>query len=156
MQTTTDPGEVATESQATTLAGELERLRFAVKEIKRQDQWYESGWGTAPATPVNNQLYQDTIVKAWCNWVMVTGVPTADTEVNIASITDNNTGDYTFNFTTPIATSNYAAVTSAESSGVLKIAQTNTLASGSVQVLTGSDAGAAQDIDGSVLVVGSA
>jgi len=40
MQTNVDPGEVGTESLATTLAGELERLRFSVKEIKGTTQWY--------------------------------------------------------------------------------------------------------------------
>ena len=33
MQTVTDPGEVATESLATSLAGEIERLRFMLKDI---------------------------------------------------------------------------------------------------------------------------
>lgn len=44
MQVTTDPGEVGSESLATTLGGELARLRFAIKEIKgtNVDQWYES------------------------------------------------------------------------------------------------------------------
>jgi len=40
MQTVTDPGEVSTESPATTLAGELERIRFAIKEMKGTAQWY--------------------------------------------------------------------------------------------------------------------
>lgn len=40
MQTTTDPGEIGTESQATSLAGELERIRFAIKEITGKAQWY--------------------------------------------------------------------------------------------------------------------
>lgn len=42
MQATTDPGESGTESLATTLAGEIERLRFAIGEIKGTSQWYES------------------------------------------------------------------------------------------------------------------
>lgn len=42
MQTTADPGEVGTESQATTLAGELQRLRHMLKEITGEDKWYES------------------------------------------------------------------------------------------------------------------
>jgi|ERR671914_2294522 hypothetical protein len=42
MQATTDPGEVGSESQATSLAGELERLRFAIKEVKGTAQWYQS------------------------------------------------------------------------------------------------------------------
>lgn len=42
MQTTTDPGEVGTESQATTLAGEIARIRHMLIEITGQDEWYES------------------------------------------------------------------------------------------------------------------
>lgn len=42
MQTTTDPGEVGTESLATTIAGELARLRHMIKEITGEDKWYES------------------------------------------------------------------------------------------------------------------
>lgn len=44
MQSTTDPGEVGTESLATSLAGEIQRLRFAIKEIKGTGaaQWYSS------------------------------------------------------------------------------------------------------------------
>lgn len=42
MQVTTDPGEVGTESLATTLAGELARLRFMIKEITGESYWYES------------------------------------------------------------------------------------------------------------------
>lgn len=41
MRLNTDPGEVGTESLATSTAGELERLRFAIKEIKGNvPQWY--------------------------------------------------------------------------------------------------------------------
>lgn len=60
MQTATDPGEVGTESQATTLAGELERLRFAIKEIKDRlngsavAQWY--------VTPTSGNLLRGTAV----------------------------------------------------------------------------------------------
>ena len=47
MQTTTNPGEVGSESQATSLAGELERIRFMVLELSQQfnpdmAQWYQS------------------------------------------------------------------------------------------------------------------
>lgn len=40
MKTTTDPGEVGTESLATAQSGEFERLRFILKEIKGTAQWY--------------------------------------------------------------------------------------------------------------------
>lgn len=44
MRITTDPGEVGSESLATSLAGELERLRFAIREIKGTSaaQWYST------------------------------------------------------------------------------------------------------------------
>lgn len=44
MKLTTDPGEVNTESLATSLGGELERLRFAIQEMKGSSaaQWYST------------------------------------------------------------------------------------------------------------------
>lgn len=42
MQVTADPGEVGTESKATTLAGELARLRHMIRELSGEDKWYES------------------------------------------------------------------------------------------------------------------
>ena len=48
MQETTDPGELTTESLATSLAEELKRIRFAIKEMKGTDvtQWYETATKT--------------------------------------------------------------------------------------------------------------
>jgi|TARA_Y100000310_G_scaffold66242_1_gene61618 hypothetical protein len=40
MKTTTDPYASGTESQATTLAGELERLRYQLAQIVGGAQWY--------------------------------------------------------------------------------------------------------------------
>lgn len=42
MQVKTDPGEVGTESLATTLAGEIARLRHLISEITGETQWYTS------------------------------------------------------------------------------------------------------------------
>lgn len=42
MQSVVDPGEFGTESLATSQAGEFERLRFLIQEIKGTAQWYES------------------------------------------------------------------------------------------------------------------
>lgn len=42
MQSTADPGEVGTESLATSVAGEIQRLRKLIGEITGEDQWYES------------------------------------------------------------------------------------------------------------------
>ena len=40
MKTKTDPGDVGTESQATSLAGEIERIRFVLDAIIGGAQWY--------------------------------------------------------------------------------------------------------------------
>lgn len=42
MQLQTDPGEQGTESLATSLAEEIQRIRFALKEMKGVTYWYES------------------------------------------------------------------------------------------------------------------
>ena len=46
MQTQTDPGEVGSESQPTNLAAELERLRFAIAELKGETYWYTTADST--------------------------------------------------------------------------------------------------------------
>ena len=46
MQAVTDPGESGSESQATTLAGELERLRNQLQEITGKTYWYETPHAT--------------------------------------------------------------------------------------------------------------
>lgn len=51
MQATADPGGVGTESLATTLAGEIQRLRFAIKRIAGGAQWY-----TAPAYDLGSTI----------------------------------------------------------------------------------------------------
>src|SRR5574341_1285814 len=48
MQTTTDPGEVGTESLPTSLAGELERLRFAIGECKTAIGLTAAKWHSTP------------------------------------------------------------------------------------------------------------
>jgi len=52
MQIATNPGEEGSESQPTSLAGELERLRFIIKELAGGSQWYSS-----PQTDVNAILF---------------------------------------------------------------------------------------------------
>lgn len=42
MQSTVDPGEVGSESLATSVAGEIQRLRQLISEITGEDEWYES------------------------------------------------------------------------------------------------------------------
>lgn len=53
MRITTDPGESGTESLATSLSGELERLRFAIKEIKGS---YATYWYSTPNATLTDLL----------------------------------------------------------------------------------------------------
>lgn len=46
MQSTTDPGGVGTESLATTLAGEIQRLRYKIKQLMNGAQWYSAPVGS--------------------------------------------------------------------------------------------------------------
>jgi hypothetical protein len=57
MKLTVDPGEVGSESLATTLAGELERLRYAIKEIKGTAQWYETTPLNLSTLPIEMEMY---------------------------------------------------------------------------------------------------
>lgn len=59
MQTQTDPGEVNSESQPTTLAGELARIRFSIAEIKGVAYWYQS----APVgTEGSTKVFMDSMI----------------------------------------------------------------------------------------------
>ena len=42
MQSAVDPGELGSESQATSTAGELERLRYAIADAKGTTHWYQT------------------------------------------------------------------------------------------------------------------
>jgi len=42
MQTETSPGGVGSESQPTNFSGELERIRYKVREGHGTDHWYDS------------------------------------------------------------------------------------------------------------------
>lgn len=64
MQVQTDPGEIGSESQATSTAGELERLRFALAEMKGTSYWYESANG-ALSDPSGNHLLYNTTFEIW-------------------------------------------------------------------------------------------
>ena len=80
----------------------------------------------APATPVANTLYADSIVKRWCNH---TDATTVNNDVGISSITNGSTGQYTFTFATAMST-NYsctAGVKGTQTSVVSTIATTSQL-----------------------------
>lgn len=61
MQTTVDPGEVSSESLATSVAGEISRLRHIIKEISGEDYWYESP--TASILSIANAIGSSTLAN---------------------------------------------------------------------------------------------
>src|ERR1051326_1804 len=81
MQTATDPGEVGSESLATSLAGEIERLRFAVQDIKTSlgltsAQWYSTptGGGVVPTGVMSEYVGS----SAPTGWVLADGKTIGD------------------------------------------------------------------------------
>lgn len=63
--------------------------------------------------------------KAWVNF-NGTGVVAIRASFNVASITDNGTGDYTVNFTTPMIDANYGVtVTGGAWTGAYNVTQVN-------------------------------
>ena len=81
----------------------------------------------AGALPTFQTLQQANIV-AWINF-NGSGTPTARASGNVTSITDNNVGDYTINFTNALADANYAMVSSGQNTsagGASSAVATNT------------------------------
>lgn len=81
MQTVTNPGGVGTESQATTLAGELERIRYILKAISGEAQWYVS-----PGTSLAG--LSTTFAAGTLMLFQQTAAPTAWTKVTTADYND--------------------------------------------------------------------
>jgi hypothetical protein len=59
MQAETDPGESGSESLATTQAGEFERLRYAIREMKGTTYWYQTAQSSIAnlASNAGNELH---------------------------------------------------------------------------------------------------
>lgn len=79
--------------------------------------------GTVVVSTLNNdtgvlatQNGMTGIAKAWVNFDG-TGTPAIRGSFNVSSITDNGTGDYTVNFTTAMANTNYAVAGAARFDG---------------------------------------
>jgi len=81
MQANTDPGDVGTESLATSLQGEIERLRFQLKAVTGEAQWYVppatdlATVGAVPAGSLRLLSYQKfTSSNSWNKPANVTAV----------------------------------------------------------------------------------
>lgn len=88
--------------------------------------------------------------RAWINF-NGTGTVAIRASGNVTSITDNNVGDYTVNFTTAMPDANYSTVLGSERAR----ASINTgfmgaynVASGSIRIITQNTAGAMADFEG--------
>lgn len=60
-------------------------------------------------TPLSGRAYRDGVAQAWGAYTTVT-TTALDDSGNIASVTDNGTGDTTFTFRRAFANANYAVV----------------------------------------------
>ena len=88
--------------------------------------------------------------RAWVNF-NGTGTVAINGSGNVSSITDNNTGDYTVNFTNSMPDDDYCVAGSAYSSRFVVTGLANLV--GSLRVLTRSDAGVfADSLDTSVAI----
>jgi hypothetical protein len=75
----------------------------------------ENGVALTPPTIVDvNNVQIGTFCRAWVNF-NGTGTVAIRASFNVSSITDNNTGDYTINFTNAMPDANYAINTSGSS-----------------------------------------
>ena len=62
--------------------------------------------------------------KAWISFTVSGGTPSEDDSFNISSITDNARGDFSFNFATAMANTNYVYLSTSEvGSGNISIPQ---------------------------------
>jgi hypothetical protein len=69
MQSATDPGESGSESLASSLAGEIERLRFAIQDIKSflgltSAQWYSTPTGSIVSKTLTNPTITNPVLTS--------------------------------------------------------------------------------------------
>lgn len=109
MRDTTDPGESGTESLATSLQGEIERLRFAILEIKQAldsglSYWYESpttSTVTGPSASVDNTIAR---FNGTSGAIQGTNITVTDLDVlTLADTTITTSGSGTTYSTTTVA-----------------------------------------------------
>lgn len=110
---------------------------------------------SAPATPTAKTLYEDTIIKAWCDWSYSGGVPSIDDDVNVTSITDNSTGNLTLNLATAFSSLNYgaSAITEGTDFGLARVTA-KMAASVTIELYDTVGADALDDINGTAIFVG--
>lgn len=79
--------------------------------------------GTLPDARLSTTVDR-RLARAWASF-NGTGTPAINSAYNVASITDNGTGDYTVNFTSALSNANYAVVVTASDLGTTLIFHVN-------------------------------
>lgn len=107
----------------------------------------ETGTSTTTFVSPGRQHFHKSALKAWANITITAGVPAVTEGYNVASVSDNGTGDFTVNFTTPLSNATYAAVASVRNvnSGEARSICIRSKAVGGVRVNTFSGAGSLSD-----------
>jgi hypothetical protein len=97
--------------------------------------------------PTNGLIFSNGTpgLKAFCRF-NGTGTPAIAAGFNVASITDNGTGDYTLNFTTALTDTNYTVIATSKLTNNTNFqrvypAQPCAYATGSIRILTGAPTG---------------
>ena len=112
---------------------------------------------TTVTNPSGGQPTIDGLARAWVNF-NGTGTVAIRASLNVSSITDNGTGDYTVNFTTAMSDANYSVNTttrrssSSDAQGIATVYPNatygNAIATTFVRVVTGfTSTGAFNDFD---------
>lgn len=91
MRSQVDPGEQSSESLAGSLAGELERLRYAIAELKGMTYWYETAPNTLNGGATIVTVNTDTTLAATAKG-RIHNV-TAKADVTLPAASALNTGD---------------------------------------------------------------
>ena len=115
MQSTVDPYPAAVISQPTSLAGELERIRYVLTKMHGQAQWYIYPTGnarglilpSATGTPQQFGGFREGFAQAWA-YSDATG--TILSGYNVNSITRTTTGTYAIAWKRAFATGKYVVV----------------------------------------------
>lgn len=124
--------------------------RFRIESTGQIKAVYESQVGT----DYNTQLDNGYLCRAWVNF-NGTGTVAIRASGNVSSITDNNTGDYTVNFTTAMPDVNYSTIVSAKRDSTVAgsaCIRGSIYSTSQVQIGTTNDA--ASFVDSEIVTVG--
>ena len=111
----------------------------------------------APSTPTAKTMYSDTIVKAWVSKTGF-GTPAIGDDVNVSSITDVGTGDFTPVFATNFSNVNFGVGSICRrtgSAGEIGVVTEHTAAVGSFRVNTRDSEGTVEDSNFRLVAVGN-